>query len=256
LLESTITILSRHYRRLECVFMQDFQLQRRVDRNQLRTVSDAIDALAQEADFGSADIAEIRVGILQLPSRQTVGLTNVSFCSRETGKPVVVWLATAAEFWAKREGEADARQFRIHELNGAKANNDGIVRLSDGTVLRAVEVAAARLPLGPSDLAWRIVHHVISIVKAEDQCYRSLREHAKSTCSDLPEEMIPETRFLNCSALEIGKLPPLKYLKQKIGRRDPSLKRVSHQTVADALRDFGIRSPASRPPRVKSVISP
>jgi hypothetical protein len=203
--------------------------------------------LAQEAGFGSGDIAELRVGILQLPSRETVGLTNVSFCSRATGKPVVVWLATAAEFWAKRQGAADARQFCIHELDGAKADNDGIVRLSDGTVLRAVEVVAAKLPREPSELARRIVHHVISIVKAEDQCYRSLREHAKPTCSDLPEEMIPEIRFIDCSALEFGKLPSLKYLKQQIGRRDPSLKRVSHQTIADALRDFGIRIPASRP---------
>jgi hypothetical protein len=212
--------------------------------------------LAQEAGFGEADIAEIRVGILQLPSREAVGLTNVSSRSRATGKPVVVWLAAAAEFWAKREGEADPRQFRIHELNGAKANNDSIVRLSDGTLLRAVEVAAAKLPLEPSELAWRIVHHVISIVKAEDQCYRSLRDHAKPTCSDLPEGMIPEIDFIDCSALEIGNLPSLKYLKQQIGRRDPSLKRISHQTIADALRDFGMRIPARRAPRLSIAISP
>ncbi len=236
--------------------MQDSQHRRQADQNQRRTVSDAIDALAQEAGFGSADIAEIRVGILQLPSLETVGLTNVSFCSRATGKPVVVWLATAAEFWAKRQGGADARLFSILELNGAKADNDNIVRLSDGTVLRAIEVIPAKLPREPSELAWRIVHHVISIGKAGDQCYRSLRGHAKPTCSDLPEEMIPEIRFIDCSALEIGKLPSLKYLKQQIGRRDPSLKRVSHQTIADALRGFGIRIPATRPPRVKSAFLP
>jgi hypothetical protein len=236
--------------------MQDSQHRKQAKQSQRRTVSDAIDALAQEAGFGSADIAEIRVGILQLPSRETVGLTNVSFCSRATGEPVVVWLATAAEFWAKREGEADARQFCIHELNGAKADNDSIVRLSDGTVLRAVEVVAAKLPRKPSELAWRIVHHVISIVKTEDQCYRSLRQHAKPSCSDVPEEMIPEDRFIDCSALSGLKLPSLKYLSQQIGRRDPSLKRLSRQKVADALRDFGIRSPASRPPQVQNVISP
>jgi hypothetical protein len=235
--------------------MQDSQRQRRADRNQRRTVSDAIDALALEAGFGSADFAEIQVGILQLPSRETVGLTNVYFSSRSTENTVVVSLPTASEFRAKCQGEKNARRFSILELDGAKADDDGVVRLSDGRVLRAVEIIPANLPLEPSELTWRIVHHVISIVKAEDQCYRSLREHAKSTCSDLPEEMIPEIRFIDCGALEIGKLPPLKYLKQQIGRRDPSLKRVSHQTVADALRDFGIRSPASRPPRVKNVIS-
>ncbi len=235
--------------------MQNFELINQADREQRRTVSDAIDVLAQDAGFGSADIADIRVGFLQLPSRETVGLTNVYFNSRSTGKTVVVSLPTAAEFVSKCLGEKNTRRFSILELDGAKADDDGVVRLSDGRVLRAVEIIPANLPLEPSELAWRIVHHVISIVKAEDHCYRSLREHAKPTCSDLPEEMIPEIRFIDCGALEIGKLPPLKYLKQQIGRRDPSLKRVSHQTVADALRDFGIRSPASRPPRVKNVTS-
>ena len=78
------------------------------------------------------------------------------FCS--PSKPNV-WLAPAAEFWAKRQGEADARRFGIHELDGAKVDNDNIVRLSDGTVLRAVEVIPAKLPLKPSELDWRIVRN-------------------------------------------------------------------------------------------------
>ena len=226
--------------------MQNFQHRRSADRNQRRTVSDAINALAQEAGFGSADIAQIRVGILQLPSRETVGLTNVSFCNSATGEPFVVWLATAAEFWAKREGEADARRSRILELDGAKVDNNNIVRLSGGTVLRAVEVIPAKLPLKPSELDWRIVHHVISIVKAEDQCYRALREHAKQTCSDVPAEMIFEDKFIDCSALGGLELPSLKHLAWQIGLTDPSLKNLSHQKIADALYDFGMRIPASQ----------
>src|SRR4051794_12032938 len=133
--------------------MQSSQHRGQAKQNQHRTVSDAIDALAREAGFGNADIAEIRVGILQLPSGATVGLTNLSFCNRATGMHFVKWLATAAKFWAKPQGEADARQFCINELDGAKADNDSVVRLSDGTVLRAVEVIAAKLPREPSELA-------------------------------------------------------------------------------------------------------
>jgi hypothetical protein len=234
--------------------MQDHQPLRQADRNQRRTLADAINVLAHDAGFDGADVAEIRVGILQLPSRETVGLTNVSFCSRATRKPVVVWLATAAEFWAKRQGEADARLFRILELNGAKADNDSIVRLSDGTVLRAVEVIPAKLPLKPSDLEWRIVHNVISIVKAEDQCYRSLREHAKPRCIGLAEEMLKKA--IDCSALEGLELPSLKHLARQIGRNDPSLKNLSRQKIADALRNFGMRIPKNKAARVEGTILP
>jgi hypothetical protein len=61
------------------------------------------------------------------------------------------------------------------------------------------------------------------------------------------EEMIPEIRFINCGALEGLELPSLKYLAAQIGKKDPTLKRLSHQKIADALRKFGMRIPASRP---------
>jgi hypothetical protein len=221
------------------------------ERPQRRTVAHAIEAL-ESVGFAINETAEIRVGIMPLPSRDKVGLANVFFDSHSLGKTLVVSLATSAEFRAKRQGEADARRFSIFELDGAKVDNDGIVRLSDGTVLRAVEVIPAKLPLNPSDLDWRIVHHVISIIGAEDHCYRSLREHSKPKCLDVFEEMIPEIRFIDCSALEGLGLPSLKHLAQQIGKKDPTLKRLSRQKIADALRKFGIRIPAS-PARVVSA---
>ncbi|MEH2567774.1 hypothetical protein [Bradyrhizobium sp. AZCC 2289] len=227
--------------------VQHYPLLREGERNQRRTVSHAIDVLAQDANFGGADVAEVRVGTLRLPSREQVGLLSVFFENEKLGKSFVVSLATSSEFTARCQGEEAARQFSIFELDGAKADNDNIVRLSDGTVLRAVEVIPAKLPLKPSGLDWRIVHHTISIVKAENRCYRSLREHAKPTCSDVPEEMLPEEKVIDCSALEGLELPSLKYLAQQIGQRDPSLKRLSRQKIADALRNFGMRIPASQP---------
>jgi hypothetical protein len=226
--------------------MQHYELLREEERNHRLTVSHAIDVLPKTAGFEDDDLAEIRVGIMPLPSGEVVGLPIVFFSSNALGKTLVVSLATSAQFKAKRQGEADARLFSIFELHGAKVDNNGMVRLSDGTVIRAVDVVPANLPLKPSDLDWRIVHHVISIIGAQDRCYRSLREHAKPKCLDVPEEMIPEIRSIDCSALKGLELPSLKYLAAQIAKRDPTLKNLSHQKIADALRKFGMRIPARR----------
>jgi hypothetical protein len=146
----------------------------------------------------------------------------------------------------KRQGEAEARLFSIFELDGAKIDNNGSVRLSDGAVLRAVEVIPANLPLKPSELDWLIVHHVIWIIEAEDRCYRSLREHAKPKCLDLPEDIVPEIRSIDCGALKGLKLPSLKYLAWQIAKRHPTLK-FSDQKIADTLRKFGMRIPRAAP---------
>jgi hypothetical protein len=100
--------------------------------------------------------------------------------------------------------------------------------------------------LQPSELDFRIIHHTISIAGAQDRCYRSLREHAKPNCCNVPEEMIPEIRFIDCSALKDHELPSLKSIAQQIGRRDPTLKRLSRQKITDALGKFGMRIPSSQ----------
>jgi hypothetical protein len=57
--------------------MQHHERLREEERNQRITVSHAIDVLANDADFGDDDFAEIQVGSLPLPSQEIVGLTNV-----------------------------------------------------------------------------------------------------------------------------------------------------------------------------------
>jgi hypothetical protein len=227
--------------------MQRHEWLREAERNRRVTVSDAIEVLAQSGAFGGGDVAEIQVGGICLPSGKVVGLTNVSFNNDALDKTLVVSLATSAQFNAKRQGESAARTFSIFELDGATVANDGSVRLSDGTILRAVEVIPANLPLKPSELDWRIVRHVISIIGAEDRCYRSLREHAKPRCLDLPHDIIPDIRFIDCSALKGLELPSVKSLVAQIAKIDPALKNLSRQTIANALCKFGMRIPASRP---------
>jgi hypothetical protein len=220
--------------------MQRHVLLREDQRNHRFTVSDAIDVLVS-AGFGDDDFAEIRINGMRLPSREVVGLPNVFFSSDALGATMVS-LATSAQFKAKRQGEVDARLFSIFELDGAEVYNNGSVRLPDGTTLRAVEVIPAKLPLKPSDLDWLIVHHVIWIIGAEDRCYRSLREHAKPRCLDLPEDIVPEIRIIDCGALKGHELPSLKYLAWQIGKKQPTLE-VSDQKIADALLKFGMRIP-------------
>jgi hypothetical protein len=223
--------------------MQHSELLRNEERHRRLTVSDAIEVLAEDAQFESDDVASIRVVLLRLPSHEEVGMVHVMFDSQALEKTMVVCLATSAGFRAKCQGETTARQFKIFELDCAEVDNDGIVRLSDGAVLRAVEVIPVKLPLKPSELDWRIVHLVISIVAAEDTCYRSVREYAKLNCADVSEEMIPEIKFIDCSTLKRLTLPSLKYITQQISKRDPTLKRLSRQKVAETLRKFGMRFP-------------
>ena len=52
----------------------------------------------------------------------------------------------------------------------------GKVVLADGSRLRAVEVMRTHLPLEPSELDWRIVHHVILLIGAEERCTRYLAD--------------------------------------------------------------------------------
>jgi hypothetical protein len=54
-------------------------------------------------------------------------------------------------------------------------------------------------------------------------------------------------RFLDCSKLSGLKLPSLKRIARAIGRKDWTLRNLSHQKIADALRMFGIRVPRARP---------
>ena len=78
---------------------------------------------------------------------------------------------------------------------------------------------------------------------AEDRCYRSLREGL------LPplQAMVPDLRFIDCSRLSGLERPPLKELADQIAEKDWTLRKLSQQKIADALRAFGMRVPKSRP---------
>jgi hypothetical protein len=212
------------------------QEEHRADR---RTVADALETVRQHLALDNVMRAHIEIGPLRLPSGERTALVDVVF--PDLGCRVS--LPTSARFRALSGSER--KQFEIGRLEGAEVCFDGSVQLADGTKLRAIEVHATALPHNPTDLEWRIVRHTVAIIGAEERCYRSLREGVPSEL----QHMVPELRFLDCSKLAGLELPPLKEITSFIAERDWTLKKLSQQKVADALRRFGIRVPNLRPRR-------
>jgi hypothetical protein len=216
-------------------------------RNSRRTIADAVYVLEKAAGFGEHDRAQIRIVSLGPPSGDVTGLVGIFFDASDPEKGFVVWLPTSAYFRAIRHGSSQRDRFEIWRLDGAVVDAAPDVLLADGTKLRAVEVEPTHLPYKPTELDWRIVHRTLEHIKAK-HCYRSLRDGVPS---DL-QHFVPDTRFLDCSKLSGLKLPSLKRIARAIGRKDWTLRNLSHQKIANALRTFGIRLPTARP-RVTSA---
>jgi len=212
-------------------------------RNARRTIADAIDVLCGAVDFGGGGQAKIHVGRLRLASNEVVGLVQLVFEYASKRKEFMVSLPTSTHFTGVREKTAQRECFDIVRLDGAKVDASGNVVLTRGVELHAVELVPALLPRNPSELDWRIVHHTVAIIGKEERCYRSLRKGLRSR----QREMVPDVRFLDCQRLSRLDLPPLKVLAIDIAARDPTLKKLSQQKIADALRKFGVRIPSPRP---------
>jgi hypothetical protein len=204
---------------------------------------DVLQVLRDSVGLIDDDRVEIRIGPLRLPSNQVVGLVQVFFDVPGGQKIYIVSLPTSTQFKAHRPGCSKRTHFDIRRLDGATADSRGEVVLSDGTILRAVEIIPARLFVEPSDLDWRIVHHTISIIGAEERCYRHLGHGLPLPYCD----MVPDMKVLDCSKLHGLKLPSLKHIAGQIAHKDWTLKKLSQQKIADTLREFGMRFPARRP---------
>jgi len=223
--------------------MREYEWLENESRASRRTVADGVELLREFAAFDEDEHAEIRVGPLQLPSGDLVGLVNILFDSPLREKVYVASLPTATRFCAICPGTSERDCFEIFRLDGGVVDAQANVLLRDGMRLRAVEVLPFRLPYEPTELDWRIVHHTVYIIRAQERCYRSLRD-------GLPpglQHMMPDRRFLDCSRLHGLNMPPLKVIASLIAERDKILRKFSPQKVADALRTFGVRVPRPRP---------
>jgi hypothetical protein len=210
-------------------------------RTSRRTIADALEVLRDKADFAENDRAGIIIGLLNLPSAEAVGLVQIVFDAPVDNTSFIVSLPTSKHFQAYCGNARQRERFDVAKLHGAVLDDMGNVWLADGLAFRAVEVIPARLPLEPTKLDRRIIHHTLSIIRA-DQCYRPL---AHGLPPDL-QQMVAELGLPDCSTFAALPLPPLKVLSSRIRERDWTLRKLSEQQVADTLRKFGVRIPRPR----------
>ncbi|MBR1295113.1 hypothetical protein [Bradyrhizobium ottawaense] len=186
-----------------------------------RSIADAVNHLPDGAWTG-----EIRVGGIRLPTGEIVGLVAVFSENATSG----VALPGATKFQARRHGSEELEEFDVFRLDGATVDDSCTVELVDGTRLRAVEVVPALLPYNVTDLDWRILHHTIALMKAEQECYT------------YPIRFAQPSDALDCSKLPAlrGKVPPRKEILRYIAKQEPALKLPSRQKIDDTLHKFGM----------------
>ncbi|GMO78009.1 hypothetical protein BwSG20_53220 [Bradyrhizobium ottawaense] len=199
------------------------------ERDNRRSIADAMDLLHQHAAFEGGHTVKIRIGGLRLPSQHIVGLVAVCAENAAAETAFIVTLPTCKKVWARRHGREDLEEFDIFQLDGATVHGNGNVELIDGTRLRAVEVVPTLLPYNVTDLDWCILHHTIAMMKAEQECYTY----------PIPSA---QTSALDCSKLPAlrAKIPPRKEILRYIAKQEPALKRPSRQKIDDTLHKFGM----------------
>ncbi|WP_128957109.1 hypothetical protein [Bradyrhizobium zhanjiangense] len=211
------------------------------ERKNRRSIADTIDVLHAHAVFDGVRTVKIRIGGLRLPSQDVVGLVAVFAENAAAETTFIITLPSARQFRAQCHGRQKLEKFDIFRLDGATVDGNCNVELVDGTRLRAVEVIPALLPNKVTDLDWRILHLTIAMTNAERECYA------------YPIRFAQPGDALDCSTLPDlkGRVPLLKEIKAYIEEREPALKNLSEQTIADVLCKFGIRIP--RPRRTRGL---
>jgi hypothetical protein len=209
----------------------------------LLSVADAVATLSDEASFQSGDHAKIVCGDLRLPSGETVVLTGLLF-ERGNRHLYSVWLRSSKTCRA-RYG-AELLDLDTGELADATVDIDGNVTLVDGRVIRAVQIAPAKLPYKVTELDWQIVHQTISSVEAGDRCY--VRPMGLEGPNFI--EIARKFNLVDCSALQrLDQIPYLKAIQGDLLEREPDSLNVSQQKISDTLSKFGIRHKRPRPRR-------
>lgn len=211
------------------------------ERNERRTIADALEVLRTKANFEQDDLALVRLGMLRLLSNEIVGLVLVSFDSTIHQKTFLVSLPTADRFRAKLENLPTPQEFEIARLNGATIDSRGQVQLSDGAQIRGVEVIPSLLPYNITRLDGAIIRQTIAALGIEEECrYHPGHDVLENLGFD------PYRNSIDCSKLS-GHPPPLvKTIQARIQDHEPGLGTVSLQKIADTLRNFGMRIPAGR----------
>jgi hypothetical protein len=202
-----------------------------------RSVADAFEVIRAHPNEYAPDVGAFNISVLPLPSGKETFLVSIHF--KKYGETVaIVALPSCTHFRARREGVAEVEKFPIERLIDATVDPSGLVFSKDGTRLRSVEVIPTSLLGEPTELQWKIMHGVLAAFNYK-HVYRSLRDEVQ--CAHTPDH-----HFLDCSRLFELRLPRLTEICYRLTRYDPEFAKISDQTIANALRAFGVRLPVSR----------
>lgn len=203
-----------------------------------RTIADAVEVLRLVPDFTDQSHAAIRIAPLCLPSSETVGLVSIEY-DLSPEKTAIVSMPASVRFQGRRLNSRQCEYYDIFRLDKAIVDGVAGVQLADGTRLCAVELLPAQQLPEPSELDWRIVLLTVASIGAKEKCCPSLRDMSPPEIRD----NVPDIRVIDCSKLSGLPIPRLERLNAYIGEQDPTLKNLSRQKIADALRKFGMRVP-------------
>lgn len=197
-----------------------------------RTIADALDVLAEKADFSPGRKATVSVKPYELPWGEKVGQITTRYVDRNGARHSVP-LPYAANFSALDENRRE--MFHVFCLDGAIVDFEGYARLKDGRVLRGIEVCRLDFPLVPTGRHYKVIHTLIAMNDAQNRCYFPLRDILPA---DVPDEGFHDIRFIDCNALSRLKRPQRKKIARKY--RDLYEEDISTHTIGEAMRLFGL----------------
>jgi hypothetical protein len=197
-----------------------------------RTIADALELLRAEANFSDEDHAEISVAPLPI----TTCAQSVALLFKTNLVTSIVMMPSTEQFQAFRPGESRHQTWDIRHLHKAVVHGAGAVRLTDGTLLKAVEIIVADLPWRLTPLDYLIMKHALAAMGLqEDSFRRSLRE-------GVPEkyrETVPDLRWWDFAKLAQVRAPAFKIFQRYLERERSSFS-VSRQKYFEALTKAGM----------------
>jgi hypothetical protein len=211
-------------------------------RNQRTTLADRLEVLSRSVELRGNSRASFRIGGLKLPSNDVVSLVDIVLDDAAAITTLIVSLSTSKFFHARRTGHQNLEQFGILELDRATISSDDLVILTNGTTIRAVGMIPVLLLYKLSELDFRIIRTVISMIDKEQHC-----------CIDPYQRLMPElskaiqsAKLIDFSTVYGHEIPLLKQIRGELIDRHPEHKPPSEQEISDTLTKIGMRHPVSR----------
>ena len=212
-----------------------------------RSVLDAIEVLRKETTFSDRNRASISVAVMQLPSKENIGLLHLGFHCK-TKSAVAVFLPASFEVRAKFSLSSRPRTIKISELHRSTVDAQGHVLLADNREVRAVEIIPCTALREPTKLEWEIIGATLKVLgpKSKDFVLMPFAE------CDVPE-LIRTIESIDYVAIrnfqKTVKVPEDVFIavRELLMGRTALRKPLSRQKFYDALFRFGMWIPTPQP---------